>query len=319
MKILFITSTRLGDSVLSTGILRYFIEKYPEAEFTVACGPLTASLFEQMAEVNNVIPLKKQLYALHWIKLWMATSGTEWDILVDLRNSLISRTLKAKEKYIWGHPDDKKHKVEQLGDLIGVSPPPAPKLWFSKSTARKAEAFVPADGPVLGIGPTANWPGKMWPVESFIALIDKLTAPDSILPNARVAVFAAPGEEEAAYSVLYSVPEGRRLNVIAKASPAIAAAAIQRCALYIGNDSGLMHCAAAAGVPTLGLFGPSWPQLYRPWGPHCAYVSTPETYAQLTSYAGYDPGKVTDSLMKSLTVDTVVKAATDLWNKTARS
>ena len=68
-------------------------------------------------------------------------------------------------------------------------------------------------------------------------------------------------------------------------------------------------------MPTLGLFGPSWPQLYRPWGPRAAFVSTPENYVELTSYPGYDPDAVTQSLMGSLTVDAAEKAARELWKK----
>jgi ADP-heptose:LPS heptosyltransferase len=312
MKILFITSTRLGDGVLSTGALDYFMRQYPQAEITVACGPLVAGLFGQIPRAR-VIALEKAPYALHWHRLWMETAAVKWDIVVDLRNSLMSRMIRARKKYIWGKQDRKKHKVEQIAEVIGVSPPPAPALWFNEDTLKKAEALVPPGGPVLAIGPAANWPGKTWPAENFIALIGKLTAADSILPEARVAVFAAPGEEETAYKVLNAIPEHRRLDVIAKAPPVIAAAAIKRCALYIGNDSGLMHCAAAAGVPTLGLFGPSWPYLYRPWGKHCAYVSTPETYDQLTSAPGYSHDKVKSSLMASLTVTAACAAAVDLW------
>jgi heptosyltransferase-3 len=313
MKILFITSTRLGDGVISTGALDYFIKKYPEAEITVACGPLVAGIFEQAPHVTRVISLEKAPYSMHWHKLWMETSAIKWDIVVDLRNSLMSRLIRAKKRYIWGKQDKKKHKVEQIAEVIGATSPPAPTLWFNQATLTKAETLVPKGGPVLGIGPAANWPGKTWPAENFIALIGKLTAADSILPGARVAVFAAPGEEETAYKVLNAVPAERRIDVIAKASPVVAAAAIQKCALYIGNDSGLMHSAAAAGVPTLGLFGPSWPHLYRPWGTHCAYVSTPETYDQLTSYPGYSHQTVTSSLMASLTVEAAEKAAVDLW------
>ena len=65
-----------------------------------------------------------------------------------------------------------------------------------------------------------------------------------------------------------------------------------------------MHCAAAGGVPTLGLFGPSWPHLYSPWGAHTDYVSTPESYAELINYPGYDP-KTAPCLMQSLSVETV--------------
>jgi ADP-heptose:LPS heptosyltransferase len=45
--------------------------------------------------------------------------------------------------------------------------------------------------------------------------------------------------------------------------------------LFIGNDSGAMHLAAAAGAPTIGLFGPSDDRLYAPWGPRARVVRGP--------------------------------------------
>ncbi|MFH1158020.1 MAG: glycosyltransferase family 9 protein [Pseudomonadota bacterium] len=314
MKILFITSTHFGDGVLSTGALHYFIQKYPAAEITVACGPLVSGIFEQAPHVVRVISLKKEPYALHWRKLWSETSGTKWDIVVDLRNSLISRLLRAKERYIWGKQDEKKHKVEQIADVIGASPPPSPVLWFDAEIRRQAKVLIPKGTPVLAIGPTANWPAKTWPAENFIDLIGRLTAAESILPLARVAVFAAPGEEATACKVLNALPEDRRIDLIAKTSPVMAAAALRRCGFYVGNDSGLMHCAAAVGVPTLGLFGPGWPLLYRPWGKHCAFISTPESFEQLTDYPGYS-SRTAPCLMTSLTVTTACAAAVNLWEK----
>jgi heptosyltransferase-3 len=315
MKILFITSTRLGDGVLSTGALNHFIRTYPQAEITVICGPLVAGIFEQAPRVVRVIAVKKERYALHWYKLWRETVGTSWDIVVDLRNSALSRLLIAKKRYIWGKQDNQRHKVEQIAGVIETSPPPAPTLWFNDETINTAALLIPAGSPVLAIGPAANWPAKTWPAENFIALINKLIAEGSILPRARIAVFAAPGEEQVAYKVLNAMPLERRIDLIGKASPVVAAAALQRCTLYIGNDSGLLHCAAAVGIPTLGLFGPSWPQLYRPWGERAAYVSTPETYDQLTSQPGYDNWGYTASLMGSLTVEMAVEGAVSLWKK----
>lgn len=314
MKILFITATRLGDGVLSTGILAHFIRLYPSAEITVACGGLVAGLFIPAPNVVRVIALKKEPYALHWRKLWRETCGTRWDIIIDLRNSLISRLLRADKKYIWGRQNKNKHKVEQLAELIGVFPPPAPVLWFDEKTLQAAEKFIPDGNVVLAIGPSANWAGKTWRVENFIALVQKLTAAEGIFPQARVAVFAAPGEEEIAYKLLKSIPAERQIDMIAKAAPVVVSAALQRCQFYIGNDSGLMHCAAAVGTPTLGLFGPSFPALYHPWGAHCAYVSTPETYEELTSYQGYHHSTAS-SLMDSLTVDAVTQAALQLFQR----
>lgn len=313
MKILFITSNRLGDGVLSTGALDYLLKKYPGAQVTVACGPLVAGIFAAVPGVTNVIPLKKQRMSGHWLKLWQETVGTRWDIIVDLRNSLVSRLLRGDKKYIWCKPDNKLHKVQQIASLIGadVTTPPAPRLWFDAATLAQAEKLVPKGSPVIAVGPAANWPAKTWPAENFNALIARLTAQDGSLPNARIAVFAAPGEEETARKVLNAVPIERRIDGIGWTSPLLAAAAIQRCDLYIGNDSGLMHCAAAVGTKTLGLFGPSRPEHYRPWGPHCAYVSTPKTFDELIDYPGYDP-KTAPCLMTSLTVDMAESAAKQL-------
>lgn len=310
MNVLFITSSRLGDAVLSTGLLDHIINTYPEARITVACGPLAESLFDGMPGCVRVIAMEKQSYSRHWLKLWRMVAGTHWDLVVDLRNSAVSRLVRARRRYLYGrHIDRKQHKVEQNGAVMRLNPPPSPVIWVSRAQADKAAKLVPAGGPVLAVGPTANWIGKTWPVERFIALVEKLTAIDGVMPDARVAVFAAPGEQEAAYQLLNSLPEARRIDVIAKADPGTVAAALERCAFYIGNDSGLMHTAAAAGVLTLGLFGPSWPYLYRPWGAHCAYVSTPEDFSALIDFEGYDPKTLRHTLMESLTVDAAYDAA----------
>ncbi len=96
MKILFITSTRIGDAVLSAGLLEYMAQTYPEGKVTVACGPLPASLFEGFPNVEAVWALKKEKRAGHWIKLWKRSVRTRWDIVVDLRNSAVSRMPWAK-------------------------------------------------------------------------------------------------------------------------------------------------------------------------------------------------------------------------------
>ena len=315
MKVLFITSNRLGDAVLSTGLLDHIVRENSGARVTVACGTLPASLFAGVPGLDEVIVLKKQSFSRHWLKLWAKTCWTRWDIVVDLRDSAVSRLLPARKRYIHSrHIGRDLHKVEQNAAVMGISPPPAPVLWPTEVQARCAAELIPDGGPVLAIGPTANWIGKTWPAARFIELIKILTGPEGILPGARVAVFAAPGEEKAAYAVLNSIPENRRLDVIAKADPGTAAAALKRCAFYVGNDSGLMHCAAASGTPTVGLFGPSWPHIYRPWGPHAHFVGTPEAFSQLTDFPGYDPKTLTRTLMTSLGVENVASSIAAFWH-----
>lgn len=309
MKILFITSSRIGDAVLSTGLLDHIARTWPAARVTIACGPLAASLFEGYPNLERIIPIRKEKRSGHWIKLWRQVVRTRWDMVVDLRNSAVSRLIPARKRFVFGpHIDKALHKAEQNAAVMKLAQVPAPALHFTTEQVARAAALIPEGGPVLGVGPTANWIGKTWPAERFIEIIRFMTGPGGFMDGARVAVFAAPGEEEAARQVLDSVPEGRGIDVIAKADPGTAAAAIARCAFYIGNDSGLMHCAAASGVPTLGLFGPSWPHLYAPYGPHCVHVSTPENFDQLTAFEGYSPGTLDRSLMTSLSVE-AVKAA----------
>lgn len=315
-KILFITATRIGDAVLSMGLLNHLITACPDAHITVACGPLVTGFFEPAPHVERVITLKKKKWSKHWFDLWKDVGGQKWDIVIDLRNSIVSRLLFAREKYIFGpHIDPDRHKVEQNASVMKLPYTPDPKLWFSDSTLREAANLVPSEGgPILGVGPAANWFAKTWPADCFIELIKRLTDDQGILPGARVAVIAAPGEEAQARPVLESIPADRRIDLIAKGSPHLAAACIARCAFFVGNDSGLTHSAAAAGVPTLGLFGPSWPHIYRPWGPNAAFVATAKTFAQLVDYRGYD-SKTAPCLMKDLSVDSVENVARALWQR----
>lgn len=317
MKVLFITSTRLGDAVLSTGLLDYLLREYPKAKVTVACGSLPKSLFEGFPNVERILPLKKEKRHGHWVKLWKATIGTKWDMVIDLRDSAVSRLIFAKQRFIFGkHIDKSKHKVVQAAAVMGLMHVPAPKLYFTPAQEEFAAKLIPDGGaPVIAVGPSANWIGKTWLADNFISLLEWLTSEKGILPDARVAVFAAPGEEAQALPVLNSIPIERRIDGIAKGNPAEVAAALARCDFYVGNDSGLMHAAAACGVPTVGLFGPSYPHLYAPYGAHATYVQTPENFDQLIDFEGYEPEKLTHSLMRSLSVESVQEVIQKFWKK----
>lgn len=313
MKVLFITSNRLGDAVLSTGLLSYIVRTHPGAAITIVCGTLPAPIFEGVPGLERIITLKKRRWNLHWFDLWRQVVRTRWDIVVDLRDSAVSRLIPARQRFIYSRRiDHNLHKVEQNAAVMNLATPPAPTIFPTPEQTSRAQELLSGGGPILGIGPTANWIAKTWPAERFVQLIAALTAPDGILPGARVAVFAAAGEETAAYEVLRSVPPARQIDMIAKTDPGTAAACLARCALFIGNDSGLMHTVAAAGTPTIGLFGPSWPHLYGPWGDHTTFVRTPETFAELTNYPGYNAGTC-GCLMNSLTVENVWQATQQFW------
>jgi ADP-heptose:LPS heptosyltransferase len=311
MRLLFITATRIGDAVLSTGLLGELIERHPGIRVTVAVGRLSAPLFAAVPGLERIVVIDKQPWNRHWLRLWRRTAFHTWDIVVDLRGSAISYLVPARRRHVIGKRRPGRHRVEELGDLIGVAPPPAPRLWLAEAVKARAAELLPAGPPVLAVAPAANWMGKTWPAERFAELALRLTGEGGILPGGRIAVVAAPHEMFQARPVLQAAG-ARGVNLFEHGDLLTAAACLQRAAFFVGNDSGLMHLAAAAGTPTLGLFGPSPEARYRPWGPKASFVRTPESFEALTGAPGFDFA-ARQCFMESLTVDAVEAGARRLW------
>jgi lipopolysaccharide heptosyltransferase III len=315
MDILFLTATRIGDAVLSTGLLSYLIERHRPARLTIATGPLAAPLFQSVPGLRRIVVVDKQRWSLHWLPLYAAVAPRRWDMVVDLRGSVLAWLVRSGERKVTGKGDPQEHRVRELGRLFDLDPPPSPRLWTAPHHERAAAALITKGGPVLAIGPAANWRGKEWRAERFAKLAQRLTMTDGILPGARVAVLAAGHERAQAEPLLSALPGNRRIDLVGKVDLPTAAATLRRCTLFIGNDTGLMHIAAAAGTPTLGLFGPSPAERYAPWGPFAAYVRSAE--APATMFApGFDH-RTTGTLMDGLSVDAAEAAARRLWASAA--
>ncbi|SRR5579875_355028 len=301
MEILFVTATRIGDAVLSTGLLRYLIERYPGTRLTVAAGPLAAPLFSEVPGLARLIVVEKKPRGLHWLRLYAQVAAGRWDLAVDLRGSALTYLLRARERRVMAKGDPQEHRVRQLARLFDLEPPPAPTLWLGARHREAAAHLVSPGAKLLAIGPAANWPRKEWRAARFAELALRLTAPQGPLPGARVAVMAAAHERRQAEPVIAALPADRVVDLVGKVDLLTAGAILRDAALFVGNDTGLMHLAAAAGAPTLGLFGPSNVKQYAPWGPRAAYVQTALGYWEL-----YKPGwhlTPPDSMMDSLSVD----------------
>lgn len=322
MRILFITSTRLGDCVLSTGLLDYLSKTYPQSMITVAGGFLGINLLKNFPNVEAVLPMKKRRFNAHWFELWRQVAPTKWDMIVDLRGSIISHLLRAEKKHVWHRyyaradkmTGEKPHKVIQLSRFLGLDNPADPILYFSKDQMQRSTERLGKDKDkdrvILSIAPSANWIGKTWPAERFIVLLNQLRTKHPYFKNCHVAVFAAPGEEKAGNQILQSIEDDKRLDFIGKTRPSEAAALIAQTNFFIGNDSGLMHCAAASGVLTLGLFGPTDHRIYRPWGEKTAVAHTQKSFEELhaLSIKNHDI-----CLMDSLSVEAVYESADQLY------
>jgi len=310
MRILFVTSTRIGDAVLSTGLLDHLIRAHTEAQFTIACGPVAAPLFEAVPRLERLIIIRKMPFSLHWLDFLGQTLGGFWDIIVDLRGSAATMVLLRGRRHAYYTDRALVHRVEKLSKVFDLDKPAVPKLWTTPTHETEALSLVGEGMPLLALGPTANWPCKEWAMDHFIELAQRLTGPKGPLTDARIMVMGAPGEHIAARPLIRAFSSDRIIKIFGDVSLLTAFACLKHASLYVGNDSGLMHMAAAAGIPTLGLFGPTQDAHYAPFGPNCVPVRTPESYEELVGLL--EKNDQLESLMGSLAVDAVEDAAREL-------
>ena len=105
---------------------------------------------------------------------------------------------------------------------------------------------------------------KCWPAEEFAQLVLGLRRP--------VVLLRGPADEAACAALLALLPSGARPVELAGLEVAQAGAVLAECGLYVGNDSGLTHLAAGLGAPTVAVFGPTDPAVWRPMGPRVHVV-----------------------------------------------
>jgi ADP-heptose:LPS heptosyltransferase len=268
VKILFITATRIGDAVISTGLLDELARRHPAASITVACGPLAASLFAAVPGVVRVIPLAKRRFAWHWVQLWRDVRAESWDLVVDLRRSLLSRVLRAGERLVLPPTDHSRHRVDFLPTILGRDGGLDPVVHIPGGVeGAVAQRF--GHGPLIAIAPIAARPEKTWPMDRFVSLARALLAGPCV--GNRLAIIAGPGETWAADAFADLDP----MPMIGEPDLLVVAGLLRRSRLFVGNDSGLSHLAAAVGAPTLTLFGPTEPVNYAPRGPRVSVLRAP--------------------------------------------
>jgi len=310
--ILFVTSNRIGDAVLSSGLLKRLSDEIPNARFTVAAGPVAARLFEEVPGLERVIVLTKLKNRRHWFDLWREVRATRWGLVVDLRGSGLSRFISTKRRAIWKKSSGPAvHKVIEAARILKIEDDPAPPFIFtSPQTEARAAELTAGSGPILALAPAANWLGKTWPLERFSRVAMRLLGPDGPMRGGRLMILGGPDDHKLAKGLGDVVMRNQFIDLTQNTDLLTAFACLKRARLFIGNDSGTMHMAAAAGIPTLGLFGPSNEQLYGPWGEFTRTVRGPRTYEQIRMV---DPG-FDQALchMMDLAVETVAAAAEDL-------
>ncbi|MFZ4607938.1 MAG: glycosyltransferase family 9 protein [Caulobacter sp.] len=314
--ILFIGPSRIGDAVLASGLIKKLADEAPGARFTIAVGPAAAPLFAEVPGLDRLIVMQKQKGSGHWLLLWNQVRHTHWALVIDMRGSATStflrRDRRAVHRKATGEPV---HKVIEAAALLTLQDdPPPPYLFTSAEIEARAVELLGEGGPILAMGPAANWLGKTWPIERFARVAIELLDVDGPMAGGRLLILGGPDDTRYVEPLARTLPRDRVIDLTGQLDLLTAYAVLKRARLFVGNDSGLMHLAAAAGTPTIGLFGPSDDRLYAPWGPDTRVVRGPREFEQ---FKAIDPGlNQTIGHMMDLPVDQVVAAARELLDAT---
>ena len=102
MHLLFISSNRIGDSLINLQVLNKYIRKNKKnIEITLVSGSLPLPLYDDYTMIIRRVTLKKEKYNLHWWKLYKELLPLKFDEVVDFRSSLISYFLNTKKRNIF--------------------------------------------------------------------------------------------------------------------------------------------------------------------------------------------------------------------------
>jgi len=167
--------------------------------------------------------------------------------------------------------------IDCMGTLAlpnGATPPPewpqpeivVPAEQIAAWLARRGLSAQPR--PLVALAPGAVGPGKRWSTRHFAELARRLA-------EAGIAVWVLGGPNEASFAREIAAAGGPRVRDLTGHDLRDAIVALAAVDAAVTNDSGLMHVAAAIGVPTVALFGPTDPRLWAPLNPLAAAIEPP--------------------------------------------
>lgn len=296
-KILVICASGIGNTILFTPTLKALREKLPKAKIIfLVTKPGFAEPIGGSGVVDEVIVFNDGKGLLEKIKLIIKLRRKKFDYSItafpsnrwqfNLFAFLIGAKKRVTHSYKVGKwqtlsflqnikiaADDNLHDVQQnlnLLEALKVALPEEKKLLFylSEKERKSAEEFWKAnnlsDSFVVGVHPGSGGiqqEAKRWPVEKFAELCNRLIKEKS----AKILIFGGREEEEIKNKIKKLIVKNRAY--IINTSLKNVAALIQRCNIFISNDSGLMQIAVAVGTKkVIGIFGPTTPIRTSPYG-----------------------------------------------------
>ncbi len=277
---------------MSTPMIRAIRKNFPGAHIHILAKPWVAGVFENNPDIDNIIIYDNQGRHKGWqgvIRLGRDLRKYRFDLAVLVQNAFEAALLSffaGIPKRLGYNTDGRffllthripcgpaQKKLHQIDYYLGIIKGAYLKTYGRELTLNITpyeikqgydilkDHEVRGSEPILGINPGAAYgTAKRWPKEKFIRLCLRLKKNDNKLA---VLIFGSPGEKELGAEI--SKKTGA-INLCGKTNLRQAMALIRLCDLFITNDSGLMHVAAALDVPLIAIFGPTDYKTTSPFG-----------------------------------------------------
>ena len=303
MKILVRATNWVGDAILSIPALGALRARRPEAEICVLARPWVADLYRDQGLVDRLIPFEhrgrhsgpfgverlarelraerfdvavlfQNAFEAAWIA-WRTGIPERIGYARDGRGPLLTRAIPVPlPGEIPAHEANYYLELLRRAGWIDTLPEVGPiRINVAPAAMERAEQFLcdagcPAGGLRVAFGAGAAYgTAKCWPANRYAELARLLVAEY----GARVLLFGAASEAAVAAEVEQGSGQGV-INLIGRSAIGDLPALLARCGLFVGNDSGAMHVAAAVGLPVVAVFGPTEPDGTRPLTPRLSLV-----------------------------------------------
>lgn len=304
VNVLIIKPSSLGDIIHSFRAVERIARARADCRVTWLVNEEYASFVRELPGVAEVLPFPRRKLGLRrfpWCvphaARWLADLRRGFDVAVDLqglqRSGFMARLSGARERFgprdarefAWLHynlpisvPPSLRHAVDRLEYVAAAVCQKSAVLsaWPEKSAGTPVQLPVPAVArreatrilgedehrPVLLLCPGTRWSSKLWPASRWAEFLD-ISA--QRCPQLRPIFLGAPGEEALVREIL-SQTTVAAADLTGKTPVWTTAAVMERAAAVVTMDSAPLHLAAAVGVPTVALFGPTDPERVAPQG-----------------------------------------------------
>ncbi|WP_429363854.1 glycosyltransferase family 9 protein [Paraburkholderia sp. GAS32] len=287
--ILVVCTGRIGDVLLGTPVARSLKLHWPNAKIDVLVFDGTGGVLENNPDIRRVISISPRAKPVQRLndarKIWrqydlgcsLRTSSLAsflcWmagrkriGIVAPARRSWIKKLMLNRFVIERGHSVHTVQSGVSLMALLGITPcfevvPPA--LLTQPSQLEQLDPLLASTNgkPYAVVHMYPRFTYKMWHAEGWIAVLAFLHA-----RGYAIVLTGGPAAAEVTYARDICARAGiEAVNLVGKLSLAATAEVIRRARLFIGPDTSASHIAAAIGIPTLALFGPSNPVRWGPW------------------------------------------------------